>query len=290
MKVSTILSLSALFMASLTSAVMPHIDGKIDHCVTPGTVAMTFDDGPGVYTDQLLTILDKHQIKVTFFIIGSNIGKSPAYPALLKKVHDKGHQLASHTFSHSNLDNMDNASRVSEINRTSDLIFQAAGVHPRYMRAPEGACDKAKGCPQAMDSLNQTVSHWNVDTKDWQNVNAADPVKASMQQVDEFILTGNPATDSFIMLQHDIHQFSVEKLTETIITAVKAKGFRFVTMEECVGIPAYKEGPMKPNPSATSSGAANKPTQPGVPKSDATMKQLGAWTLGVAALASTLLF
>ncbi|KAG0269555.1 chitin deacetylase [Actinomortierella ambigua] len=287
MKVSTILSFSALFMASIASAAAPDLANKIDTCVKPGVVALTFDDGPGIYTEQLLTILDKHKVKATFFVLGIAMASNATFPAVLKKVYDQGHQVASHTFNHNPLDQMTVDVMKKEITDNSNAIFNAIGVRPLYMRAPQGACEAL--CTKTMEEMNQVVSHWNVDSFDWKNRDLPDPVGLSMTQFNDFIVkNGNVATDSFITLQHDIHQFSVEKLTDQVITAVKAKGFRFVTMEECIGKPAYEGVAMKP----TGTDGA-KPTSPSdnkgaTPTGGASMTQVGAWAMGIVALASTL--
>ncbi|KAG0232819.1 hypothetical protein BGW42_007902 [Actinomortierella wolfii] len=294
MKVSTILSFSALFMASLTSAVMPDNPLKVDTCVTPGVVAWTFDDGPGPYTEQLLGKLAKRNIKATFFVLGQMVAQDPAQAALLKKMLEGGHQIASHTYNHKNLDQMTPELMKKEITDTSDVIFKNAGVRPAYMRAPEGAC--ADVCTKTMEGLNQVVSHWNADTNDWRH--KADPkaVELSMQEVNNLIINNSdPKTDSFILLQHDIHQFSVEKLADAVADAITAKGYRFVTMEECVGKPAYLEG-SAPKPtgsnstSPTSSNSTAKPSQSADKKdSGASVKQIGAWAMGVAAVAGAFL-
>ncbi|KAG0216260.1 hypothetical protein BGX28_004626 [Mortierella sp. GBA30] len=312
--------LSALFLASVATAVMPDDPNKIDTCIKPGVVALTFDDGPGQYNDALLALLAKKNVKATFFVLGSMIAENPAQAGALKKILAGGHQLASHTYSHSNLDLMTEAQMKKEISDTSDIMFLNSGVRPAYMRAPEGSC--ADLCTKVMTELGLVISHWNVDTNDWRfkALPAAEATTKSMEEINKVLVgESNPATDSFILLEHEIHKFSVDFLAEKVIDAVIAKGYKFVTMEECVGKPSYLAGSTVPSgnsttgtptgtaPSGTApSGAAPSGTAPGAPGSTsgsgapgapsatttpssknqnnaAGFVQVGAWAMGLAA-------
>lgn len=178
------------------------------------------------------------------------IAENPGQAASLKKMLDAGHQLASHTYSHSNLDNMTDEKREQEMTSTSDLMFKHAGVRPRYMRAPEGSC--AEACTKFMTSKGLVISHWNVDTNDWRFMGEKDPEVAtanSMKEINDVVIAkSDPKTDSFILLQHEIHKFSVDLLADRVIDAILKKGYRFVTMEECVGQKAYLDGSVVPPP------------------------------------------
>jgi len=178
------------------------------------------------------------------------IDENAAQAAALKKVLDAGHQLASHTYSHGNLDKMTDEKREQEMTSTSDLIFKHAGVRPRYMRAPEGSC--AEACTKFMTSKGLVISHWNVDTNDWRFMSEKDPQVAtenSMKEINDVVIANSdPKTDSFILLQHEIHKFSVDFLADRVIDAILKKGYRFVTMEECVGEKAYLDGSVVPPP------------------------------------------
>jgi peptidoglycan/xylan/chitin deacetylase (PgdA/CDA1 family) len=315
MKIATSI-LAALFLASAATAAMPDDPAKIDTCVKPGVVAWTFDDGPGVYNDQLLALLARKNVKATFFVLGSMIDANPQQAGALKKILAGGHQLASHTYSHSNLDAMTEDAMRLEISRTSDTMFANAGVRPAYMRAPEGRC--AEACTKVMEGLGLVISHWNVDTNDWRFKNDPANVAAdkSMVDINKYIVQeSNPATDSFILLQHEIHKFSVDLVAERVIDTIIAKGYRFVTMEECIGKPSYLTGSVVPPtvappaanttapvvpPTATgvvpppaggTTGAPQKTSGAAVPSatagkgvdSGASLVRAGAWAMGVAA-------
>jgi peptidoglycan/xylan/chitin deacetylase (PgdA/CDA1 family) len=77
--------------------------GVITSCKVPGTVAMTFDDGPYKFTNQLLDQLKDAGVKATFFVNGHNIGDIYQYDWVVKRAYNEGHQIASHTWSHADL-------------------------------------------------------------------------------------------------------------------------------------------------------------------------------------------
>lgn len=72
--------------------------GYIDHCVIPGTVALTFDDGPFWFTPDLLQILSEYGAPATFFLNGHNLGDVYASSDVVQRIVNEGHQLGSHTY------------------------------------------------------------------------------------------------------------------------------------------------------------------------------------------------
>lgn len=74
------------------------VGAVITHCTIPGTIALTFDDGPYIYTSQILDTLAKHGVRATFFLNGHNRGNIDASPDIVQRTLAEGHQLGSHTF------------------------------------------------------------------------------------------------------------------------------------------------------------------------------------------------
>jgi hypothetical protein len=70
----------------------------LDRCVIPGTVALTFDDGPFVYTPDLLELLSAYSARSTFFLNGQNKGSFHGDAAVVRRIFDEGHQIGSHTY------------------------------------------------------------------------------------------------------------------------------------------------------------------------------------------------
>jgi peptidoglycan/xylan/chitin deacetylase (PgdA/CDA1 family) len=116
-------------------------DGIYD-CFVPGTIALTFDDGPGAYTSNILDTLDAYNAKATFFITGINNGKGeiddPGLPwaALIRRIYASGHQIASHTWSHQDLSIITAQQRQDQMVKNEMALRNILGFFPIYMRPP----------------------------------------------------------------------------------------------------------------------------------------------------------
>ncbi|KAK9759640.1 hypothetical protein K7432_017160 [Basidiobolus ranarum] len=203
----------------------------LTQCTKPGQFALTFDDGPGPGTGKLLEILKKKEVKATFFSLGvqardSNLGK------YLKLALDDGHQIASHTDRHLSLNTMTPEEIREEMKMAENSIKGATGVVPIYMRPPYGDCNPA--CQEVMKSLGYHIVAWNVDSNDWQYVATPENYDSLVTNMAQKLDPSNPKVDSFISLQHDIHDFSIER-TSKIIDLIREKGYQFTTVAECLG-------------------------------------------------------
>ena len=127
-------------------------------------IAITFDDGPGAYTAQLLDELAARDVKATFFVSGY---RAANYPETLKRMVSEGHQLASHTQNHENLNTLSAAKIADEISRTQDYITAAGGDNPAYIRPPYGNANKTVRAQAPSPLIN-----WSVDPEDWKYHNA----------------------------------------------------------------------------------------------------------------------
>jgi peptidoglycan/xylan/chitin deacetylase (PgdA/CDA1 family) len=206
-------------------------------CTTKGDIALTFDDGPYYYTSTLLDKLDAAGFKSTFFINGDNYGRgyindaSTQWPALIQRMYNSGHQVASHTWDHADLDSLTVAQQKDEMYWNEIAFNDILGVFPTYMRPPYGDCGST--CASTMSDLGYHVIDWNLDTLGY-NLNLA----ASEAIWDAAVGPANVATTSFINLEHDPVQMTVDTLVDYFIASVKAKGFKAVTVGTCLGDPA----------------------------------------------------
>ena len=176
-------------------------------------IAITFDDGPGAYTDTLLDELAKRGIHATFFVAGSC---AVNYPDTLKRIVDEGHQLGSHTYNHQNLNTLSADAIRREMDSTQSLITAAGGSESAYIRPPYG---------NANDTVKSVATvplvYWSVDPEDWKYLNA-DTVHLN-------ILAGS--YDGAIILVHDIYKTSVNGALAAIDDLLAA-GYEFCTVEE----------------------------------------------------------
>lgn len=147
----------------------PYGGEGIYECITPGTVAITYDDGPYSFTDGLLDLLESYNAKATFFVTGINIGKgaidtTSAWSDVIKKMDAKGHQVASHTWSHQDLSAITKKQRYDQMIRNEMAISNILGKFPTYMRPPYSSCTAESGCQQDLADLGYVVSYFDLDT------------------------------------------------------------------------------------------------------------------------------
>ncbi|KAM0249789.1 hypothetical protein ACHAP5_002658 [Fusarium lateritium] len=214
-------------------------DIYITNCSTPGTVALTFDDGPYKYTDQVLDVLKKNNMKATFFIVGNNLGKgqiddeSKGWPKVLRRMHSEGHQLASHSWSHEDLSAASDEIRKQQIIYNEMAFRNIFGFFPKYMRPPYGTCSRVSGCLDYVTKLGYHVVNWNLDTKDYDNDSPA-KIQTSKNTFSNGI-SSDAKKQSYIELSHDTHEQTAYNLTAFMIKTLKAKGYRSVPVGECLG-------------------------------------------------------
>ncbi|MFP5207188.1 MAG: polysaccharide deacetylase family protein [Acidobacteriota bacterium] len=135
----------------------------------PGELALTFDDGPNpAWTPRLLELLAAHEVRATFFLLGS---RAQAQPELVRRIAAAGHLVGNHSWSHPNLALIRRARIRKELSSTRDLLEQIAGAPVRFFRPPFGARRPAS-LAVARD-LGMTPVLWNAMTSDWSDPAAA---------------------------------------------------------------------------------------------------------------------
>ncbi|CAJ0629295.1 14673_t:CDS:2 [Entrophospora sp. SA101] len=215
-------------------------DGFVFKCKTPGQVALTFDDGPSAAnTPKLLKILDNKNIKATFFVLAVNVNEGNN-KNILKQTFEKGHQIALHSSTHSDMNKLSPAKVKEEYVKNIEAVKATIGKSPNYARPPFGNCNAA--CAKVMKGLGLTVTQWNADSQDWQYAQAKEKQSLTVKNIIDVMGKGNPKVDSFITLQHDIQPFSVD-FTPEIIDKITSFGYKFVTVSDCLNNKptAYKE-------------------------------------------------
>ncbi len=161
-----------------------------------GQMALTFDDGPDPYwTPRILDALRKYHVPATFFVLGANAEK---YPALLRRIVAEGHEIGSHTFTHSNLAAIPERQVALELNATQRVIEAATGRSTQLFRPPYDADARPEDIAQlrplkiAQDLGYLTVLE-QVDPKDWDRPGAAEIVRRVQAQ----------HTEGSVLLLHD---------------------------------------------------------------------------------------
>lgn len=183
-----------------------------------GQVAyLTFDDGPGPYTGQILDILAASGVKATFCQLGTKVTENPA---LAQRIVADGHTLCNHSWDHhSPFDALPREGIDQQLSATQNAIAVATGVTPRYFRAPEGRFGEPGGAVLQAAQRAQTVPlGWAVDSVDWKKPGATAITDNVLKAV----------TPGAVILLHDgggtDRQQTVEALPG-IISGLQAAGY-----------------------------------------------------------------
>ena len=189
-------------------------------CSVVKCVVLTFDDGPGPYTDRLLQILKDADAKATFFLIGNKVA---ANPAGAKRVADAGMEVGSHTWEHPNMTTIPAEDIAGQFSRANDAIKAATGRTPSLWRPAGGLSNDAVRQTAGKFGLAEIL--WDVIPFDWANdSNTAATRYMLMRQI-------KPGS---VVLFHDTYSSTVD-LVYQFIPVLKANGYRLVTVSEMLG-------------------------------------------------------
>lgn len=176
-------------------------------------VALTYDDGPSIYTPRILKTLKENNSVATFFVVGNRV---PTYSDTVKKAHDMGCEIGNHTYEHKSLPNLSETEVKRQISKTNKEVKKAIGEKPVIMRPTGGATNnnikKWVGMPSII---------WSIDTLDWKTRNADSTKRAVLDHV----------KDGDIVLMHDLYS-ATATASETIIPELVRRGYQLVTVSE----------------------------------------------------------
>jgi len=212
-------------------------NNDIYDCHDPGHVALTYDDGPYMYTNDLLDKLAAYGFKATFFITGNNNGKgaidsTPAWTSVIQRMITDGHQVASHTWSHADLSTLTEADRRTEMIKNEMALRNIIGKIPTYMRPPYSSCNAA--CEATLLDLGYHVTYFDLDTQDYLHT-TPETNQISKDLVHAIISAANPATADFLSIAHDIHEQTVHNFTTSMFDDMVTYGFKGVPVGTCLG-------------------------------------------------------
>lgn len=176
-------------------------------------VALTYDDGPSIYTPRILKILKENDSVATFFVVGNRV---PTYSDTVKTACDMGCEIGNHTYEHKCLTRLSEAEVRRQISRTNKNVKKVTGQTPVIMRPTGGATNtnvkKWVGMPSII---------WSIDTLDWKTRNADSTKRAVLDHV----------KDGDIVLMHDLYS-ATATASETIIPELVKQGYQLVTVSE----------------------------------------------------------
>lgn len=183
---------------------------------TGNEVALTFDDGPGEYSEGVVEALQQNGARGTFFLLGQAVSEDPE---MAKDMLEAGNELGNHSDSHSELPGQE------DIEAANDAIAEATGFRPCLFRAPYGVTDAAQSV--TLDRIDMDNILWDVDTNDYSGP-PADAIAESIV---------SQATPGSIILLHDGggDRSQLAPALEQAIPELQARGLELVTVTELLG-------------------------------------------------------
>ena len=176
-------------------------------------VALTFDDGPSVYTKDILDQLEKYNAHATFFVVGNRVA---SYASTIERAHKLGCEIGNHSWSHPQLSAISVSEMRSELNRTDEAIRKITGEAVALLRPPYGAVDA-----DVKAYAGKPLIHWSIDTLDWSHRNSSKTISSVLNNV----------RDGSIVLMHDIYAPTRDAAVSLIPTLI-SRGYQLVTVSE----------------------------------------------------------
>ena len=195
--------------------------------VDPGDkiVYLTFDDGPGPYTAELLDVLDRYNVKATFFVVDTG------YHETIGEEYRRGHTVGIHSATHnySSIYASEDA-YFSDLNEISDIIYAQTGYRPNQVRFPGGSSNTVS-CfnPGIMTRLTQDLTDLGYEYYDWNVLSGDAGETTDTDVVVQNVIDGISSHNVSIVLQHDIKGFSVAAVERIIIWGL-ANGYTFLPL------------------------------------------------------------
>lgn len=202
---------SFILIAALLLTILP---SALADEAEPRLIALTFDDGPSAYTEELLDGLKARGARVTFFCVGYKISGNAD---IIKRAWLEGHQIASHTWNHPEMTSISDAEIKSQLSRVEAAFNDALGFKQDYiLRPPYGSCSQ-----RVLNAANVPAIYWSMNTADYLT-NKPDVVTSQIVKA---------ARDGAIGCLHDTHLSTVKGALKAI-DVLQKEGYEFVTINE----------------------------------------------------------
>lgn len=195
-------------------------------------IALTFDDGPdSTNTRALLKVLEKHETQATFFVVGKRAEKCPD---LMQEMAKDGHEIANHSYSHTDFNGKSNEFILEEILQTNAIIKDITGQNPEFFRPPGGYLSHAMVDLTKKQGLTIAYWTWQQDSKDWRD-------GTSGEQIAKHILTYIQPGQIVVLHDGAPNGMQTVKAMDLLIPQLKERGYQCVTLSTLLEMKKNKE-------------------------------------------------
>ncbi|GAA6008464.1 hypothetical protein JCM11491_004488 [Sporobolomyces phaffii] len=223
--------------------------GVITTCKNQGQFALTFDDGPYTYGPEIEQVFSDHDAKATFFVNGNNWDCIYDQADDLRARYAAGHLIGSHTWGHDDIATLSPDELDAQLEYVEDALQKILGVKPRFFRPPYGSYSSE--ALQVLKNRGYTVVNWSFDSGDSAG-------KSPSSTVSSYKKIAQSYPKPQISLNHETYKGTAEKVIPSIVPMLVNKGYRLVTVAECLGQSPY-QSVGKPSKRDSSWTCAGKP-------------------------------
>jgi len=227
------LFVTALLVAVSSASILPRqVARVISSCTAANTVALTFDDGPYTYLQDISNTLTDAGATGTFFFNGNNYRciYDEDSVARVQYAVQRGHQVASHTWSHTDLTTLSPDQINSEMARVEEALQKIVGVRPAFTRPPYGNLNDQ--VQQVAAQRNQILTLWDFDSGD-----STGSTPAQSEAAYDGIIARHPS--NILALNHETQETTAHQVLPYAIQKLQAAGYRLVSLAECLGMDPY---------------------------------------------------
>ena len=201
------------------------VDPIVKLCQSPGMFAMTFDQGPSIYTGAILDAFDSRGFKATFHPIVTYLQEASVV-ANLQRAAAEGHTIGLSMEASVDLSEMSDAEMISAVESRAEIIESVVGFKPVFLRIPNYK-DMTHDQIRVLMAKGYIVTTYNLDSYDYSSPN----VLQSYKNVLDLLSTNTKG--AFISVQRDYIQGSASSTPE-IIDYILDKGYTLVPLDKCV--------------------------------------------------------
>lgn len=191
-------------------------------------IYLTFDDGPGCYTQSILDVLNEYNVKATFFVTN----QFSNYQYMIKKEYESGHSIAVHTYSHNYgkiYESVD--SYVDDFNQMNQIIYEQTGTYTKMFRFPGGSSNTISRFNKGIVSnVAKTMTDKGYIYFDW-NIDSTDTQYKDSEKIYQNVISELEKHDKSVVLMHDIKKANIESVRKIINYGLE-NGYTFLGLDE----------------------------------------------------------